>query len=87
MPAVQIDPNSEHVKLLREVAQAETTVLVHASEAVHYTQVNPRVVIFGAGEEELSHQANEYVKIESVARATEVYKKYAQRLAVGRAPG
>ena len=55
-------------------------MLVHASEAVHYTQVNPRVVIFGAGEEELSHQANEYVKVESVSRATEVYKKYAQRL-------
>ena len=85
IPAVQIDPNSEHVRILREVAQAETTVLVHASEAVHYTQVNPRVVIFG-GEEELSHQANEYVKIEAVARATEVYKKYAQRLAAGRTP-
>ena len=38
-------------------------------------------MIFGAGEEELSHQANEYVKTEAVARATEVYKKYAQRLA------
>ncbi|HUI38643.1 MAG TPA: M20 family metallopeptidase [Thermoplasmata archaeon] len=80
MPSVQIDPNAEHVRLLREVAGAESTVLVHASEAVCYTQVNPRVVIFGAGEEELSHQANEYVKIEAVARASEVFKKYAQRL-------
>ncbi len=86
MPAVQIDPNSDHVRILREVAQAETTVLVHASEAVHYTQVNPRVVIFGAGEEELSHQAIEYVKVVAVARATEVYKKYAQRLAAARTP-
>ncbi len=84
MPAVQINPASDHVKILQEVAQAETTVLVHASEAVHYAQVNPRVVIFGAGEEELSHQANEYVKTEAVARATEVYKKYAQRLAATR---
>ena len=85
MPSVQIDPNADHVKLLREVSSAETTVLVHASEAVWYTQVNPRVIIFGAGEEELSHQANEYVKVEAVARAAEVYKKYAQRLAVSRA--
>jgi acetylornithine deacetylase/succinyl-diaminopimelate desuccinylase-like protein len=80
MPSVQIDPASEHVKVLREVSSAETAVLVHASEAVYYTQVNPRVVIFGAGEEELSHQANEYVKVEAVARASEVFKKYAQRL-------
>ncbi len=87
MPAVQIDPNSEHLRLMREVAQSETTVLVHASEAVHYAQVNPRVVIFGAGEEELSHQANEYVKTEAVARATEVYKKYAQRLAATKSLG
>src|SRR5580658_1157090 len=81
MPAVQIDPNSEHVRQLQEISASESAVLVHASEAVYYSQINPRVVIFGAGEEELSHQANEYVKIESVARATEVYKKYAQRLA------
>jgi acetylornithine deacetylase/succinyl-diaminopimelate desuccinylase-like protein len=84
MPAVQINPAADHVRILQEVAQAETTVLVHASEAVHYAQVNPRVVIYGAGEEELSHQANEYVKTEAVARATEVYKKYAQRLAATR---
>ena len=80
MPSVQIDRNLEHVRLLQEVSAAETAVLVHASEAVYYSQVNPRVVIYGAGEEELSHQANEYVKIEAVARATEVFKKYAQRL-------
>ena len=85
LPAVQIDPNAEHVKLLQEVSSAESTILVHASEAVCYTQVNPRVVIFGAGEEELSHQANEYVKVEAVARASEVFKKYAMRLAVARA--
>ncbi|HKS59688.1 MAG TPA: M20/M25/M40 family metallo-hydrolase, partial [Thermoplasmata archaeon] len=84
MPAVQIDPNAEHVRLLKEIAQAETAVLVHASEAVYYSQVNPRVVIFGAGEEELSHQANEYVKVEAVSRASEVFKKYAQRLSTGR---
>ncbi|HYK94057.1 MAG TPA: M20 family metallopeptidase [Thermoplasmata archaeon] len=85
MPAVQIDPSSEHVRLLKEVSSAESAVLVHASEAVCYTQVNPHVVIFGAGEEELSHQANEYVKVEAVSRAAEVYKKYALRLAGGRA--
>lgn len=85
MPSVQIDPNLEHVKLLKEVAASETAVLVHASEAVYYTQVNPRVVIFGAGEEELSHQANEYVKVEAVARASEVFKKYALRLVQPRA--
>jgi acetylornithine deacetylase/succinyl-diaminopimelate desuccinylase-like protein len=85
MPSVQIDPQSEHLRILKEISGAESAVLVHASEAVHYTQVNPRVVIFGSGEEELSHQANEYVKVEAVARATEVYKKYAQRLATTRA--
>jgi acetylornithine deacetylase/succinyl-diaminopimelate desuccinylase-like protein len=85
MPSVQIDPNSEHIRILKEIASAETAVLVHASEAVHYSQVNPRVVIFGAGEEELSHQANEYVKVEAVARASEIYKKYALRLMSPRA--
>jgi acetylornithine deacetylase/succinyl-diaminopimelate desuccinylase-like protein len=83
-PSVQIDPNTEHVRALKDVAAAETTVLVHASEAVYYSQVNPRVVIFGAGDEELSHQANEYVKVEAVSRASEVFKKYALRLASGR---
>lgn len=84
MPSLQVDVNAPHMKLLRDISGAEATVLVHASEAVHYILVNPRVAIYGAGEEELSHQANEYVKIESVARAAEVYKKYAQRLATMR---
>ncbi|MEM0129415.1 MAG: M20 family metallopeptidase [Thermoplasmata archaeon] len=87
MPSVQVDAAAPHVALLRELAGTELAVLVHASEAVHYSLVNPRVVIFGAGEEELSHQANEYVKIEAVARATEVFKKYAQRLATQKTAG
>ncbi len=86
MPSVQIDAASPHVKLLQEISGAEATVLVHASEAVYYSLVNPRVAIYGAGEEELSHQENEYVKIESVARASEVFKKYAQRLSILRLP-
>lgn len=81
MPAIHIDPNASHVKVLSEVFPSEKTVLAHASEAVHYLPVNPHVVIFGAGSEDLAHQTNEYVKIESVMRATEVYKKYAQRIA------
>jgi acetylornithine deacetylase/succinyl-diaminopimelate desuccinylase-like protein len=85
MPSVQIDPNSDHVRNLQEIAATESAVLVHASEAVYYSQINPRVVIFGAGDEELSHQANEYVKVEAVARASEVFKKYAQKLHSGRA--
>jgi acetylornithine deacetylase/succinyl-diaminopimelate desuccinylase-like protein len=85
MTSVQIDPNSDHVRILQEVAATESAVLVHASEAVYYSQINPRVVIFGAGDEELSHQANEYVKVEAVARASEVLKKYAMRLHSGRA--
>ncbi|MHB1434882.1 MAG: M20 family metallopeptidase [Thermoplasmata archaeon] len=84
MPSVQIDPQAPHVRVLQEIAQTELAVLAHASEAVHYSQVNPRVVIFGAGEEELSHQANEYVKVEAVARATEVFKKYALKLSASR---
>jgi acetylornithine deacetylase/succinyl-diaminopimelate desuccinylase-like protein len=84
MPSVQIDPQAEHIRVLKEISGAESAVLVHASEAVHYSLVNPRVVIYGAGEEELSHQANEYVKVEAVARCAEVLKKYALRLASSR---
>jgi acetylornithine deacetylase/succinyl-diaminopimelate desuccinylase-like protein len=80
MPSLHIDPNSEHVKIMCEVAGTEKAVLAHASEAVHYLPVNPRVVIFGAGSEELAHQTNEYVKIEAVMKATETYKKFAQRI-------
>lgn len=85
LPTVHIDPNAEHIRLMREVSGAESAILVHASEAVHYAPVNPRVVIYGAGDEDLSHQANEYVKVEAVARAAETYKKFAQRLSASRA--
>ncbi len=80
MPALHIDPNAEHIRAMVDVAATERTVLAHASEAVHYLPVNPHVVIFGAGSEELAHQTNEYVKIEAVMRAAEIYKKFAQRM-------
>ena len=79
-PSLQMDPSSEHIRVFKEVAASELAVLVHASEAVHYITVNPRVVIYGAGDEDLSHQANEYVKMEAVVRASETYKKFAMRM-------
>ncbi|MDE1820049.1 MAG: M20 family metallopeptidase [Euryarchaeota archaeon] len=86
LPSLQADPQSEHIRIFKEVSGSELAVLVHASEAVHYVTVNPRVVIYGAGDEDLSHQANEYVKMEAVVRAAESYKKFAQRMASMRSP-
>jgi succinyl-diaminopimelate desuccinylase len=83
-PSMQIDPNAEHVRIFKEISGSELAVLVHASEAVHYVTVNPRVVIYGAGDEDLSHQANEYVKMEAVVRASETYKRFAQRMSASR---
>ncbi len=80
MPSIHVDPNAEHVRIMEEVAAGPKVVLAHASEAVHYLPVNPRVVILGAGSEELAHQTNEYVKIEAVMRASEIYKKFAQKI-------
>ncbi len=85
LPSVQIDPNADHIRIMREVSGAEMAVLVHASEAVQYAPVNPRVVIYGAGDEELSHQANEYVKVEAISKAAETYKKFIQRMSTTRA--
>ncbi len=81
LPSLQVDPQSDHIRIFKEVSSSELAVLVHASEAVHYVNVNPRVVIYGAGDEDLSHQANEYVKMEAVVRAAESYKKFAQKMA------
>jgi succinyl-diaminopimelate desuccinylase len=81
LPALQVDPNGEHLRAFREASGGELAVLVHASEAVHYVTVNPRVLVYGAGDEDLSHQANEYVKMEAVVRASESYKKFAQKMA------
>ena len=84
LPSLQVDPQSDHIRIFKEVSSSELAVLVHASEAVHYVNVNPRVVIYGAGDEDLSHQANEYVKMEAVVRAAESYKKFAQKMAAQR---
>lgn len=80
MPSIHVDPNAEHVRIMVDVAGTQRVVLAHASESVHYLPVNPRVVILGAGSEELAHQTNEYVKIEAVMRASEIYKKFVQKL-------
>jgi len=81
LPAIEIDPNSEVIAATKEIAKTELVGLKYTSELVKYYEVNRNVVLFGCGDEEVSHHVNEYVKLEDVLKASEIYKKIAGRFA------
>jgi len=81
LPAIEIDPNSEVIRATLEIAKTQLVGLKYTSELVKYYEVNRNVVLFGCGDEEVSHHVNEYVKLEDVLKASEVYKKIAARFA------
>lgn len=77
LPAVEVDPKSSHIQHMKEISNGDLLGVHYASEAVRYINANKNIVMFGPGKSEMVHQINEFVKIDDVMKAAEIYKRYA----------
>ena len=75
LPPVTIDITKPEIQSLINVAPGVCTCF-YATEAVKFSPYAPTVIL-GPGEQEMAHQKNEYVDIEQVKRAEEIYTQYA----------
>ena len=81
VPAVEVNENSDHIRRMKEIAGPEVRTVAYGTEMAFYAQSNPRCLVFGPGAPEQCHVPDEHVDLAQVARAAEIYAKYAEALA------
>jgi succinyl-diaminopimelate desuccinylase len=81
VPAVNVKENSDHIRRMKEIAGPEVRTVSYGTEMAYYAQANPRCLVLGPGKPELTHIPDERVDVLQVARAAEIYAKYAAALA------
>lgn len=82
--AFDIDPEEEHVKVVRSLIRnmgyegTDRGINFFTDASVFAADdMDAKVLLFGPGEPEMAHQANEYVEIKKYLDAIEVFKKFA----------
>ncbi|MCL5964120.1 MAG: M20/M25/M40 family metallo-hydrolase [Candidatus Thermoplasmatota archaeon] len=77
LPAISINTDSEHISKMMEIAKGSLMTVEYTTEAVRYYDVNNKIVLFGCGDNEMLYQPDEYVRLEDVIKAAEIYRKFA----------
>ena len=81
VPAVSVNENSDHIRKMKEIAGPEVRSVSYGTEMAFYAQANPRCLVLGPGKPEMTHVPDECVDLVQVAKAAEIYTKYAEALA------
>jgi len=72
VPAAAVPEDSDHVLLLRELADTEVVGVAYGTEMAYYAAHNRRCAVFGPGETERIHVPDERVALSEVVRAAEI---------------
>ncbi|MBS3816104.1 MAG: M20/M25/M40 family metallo-hydrolase [Candidatus Thermoplasmatota archaeon] len=78
---VRLDQDKEAVQNLIEVAEAETWTVPYGTEMVRFYEENENTMIFGPGKVDLAHKPDEFIDLNELVKAAEVYIKYAEVMA------
>ena len=75
-PGFYQDPESALIRSLAQLADAAPTTAEYGSNALRYGEVAHELVVFGPGSIDQAHQAVEWVDIEQLERAVDIYRAW-----------
>jgi|TARA_B100000959_G_scaffold239779_1_gene260610 acetylornithine deacetylase/succinyl-diaminopimelate desuccinylase-like protein len=75
-PGFYQDPNSALVTVLAQLADSAPTTAEYGSNALRYGEVTNELVVFGPGSIDQAHQAVEWVDIDQLERAVDIYRAW-----------
>lgn len=81
VPAASVPPDSDHIRLLLDLAHTEVASVTYGTEMAYYASHNPRSVVFGPGETERIHVPDERVSLSETVRAAEILTAFASKWA------
>ncbi|MEM7095741.1 MAG: M20/M25/M40 family metallo-hydrolase [Actinomycetota bacterium] len=70
------DPESDLVRTLAHLASTEPDIAAFGTNALRYEPIADEVVVFGPGSIDQAHQAVEWITIEELARAADIYRTW-----------
>ncbi|MFI5412592.1 MAG: M20 family metallopeptidase [Candidatus Micrarchaeales archaeon] len=76
--AFKLDEKSKIIQIVKKASGSETTMIGstgYTEAELYKAKANIDSVVFGPGTKEIIHQANEYVDVDYLKRATDVYEK------------
>jgi len=81
VPPAAVAPGADHVRLLRDLANADVVGVTYGTEMAWFAQHNPRCVVFGPGETERIHVPDERVALTEVVRGAEILAAFGEKIA------
>ena len=73
-PALSTPANSEIVKLSEQLTNTKSDAVVFATEGPYFSQMGLETIVLGAGSIDVAHQPNEYIEIEQLDKAVNLYR-------------
>jgi len=70
------DPSCDLVTVLAQLADTAPATAEYGSNALKYTEVAEQLVVFGPGSIDQAHQAVEWVDIDQLNRAVDIYRTW-----------
>ena len=83
-PALSTPAGSEIVKMTEELTRATSQSVVFATEGPYFSQLGMETVVLGPGSIEVAHQPNEFIEIEQLQQAIDIYSALIQKICIQR---
>ena len=80
LDAVKLSTDSECVKKMLDITGTSTWAVPYGTEMVRFFNTNENTLICGPGEVDMAHKPNEYIDIQDVVDAVDVYVEYAKEM-------
>lgn len=82
-PPFETPANAELVELATELTGIAPGAVAFGTEAPYYRAMGMEAIVLGAGSISTAHQPNEFLPLEEIPRAIDLYEKLAQRYCEG----
>ena len=83
-PALSTPAGSEIVKMTEELTRSTSQSVVFATEGPYFSQLGMETVVLGPGSIEVAHQPNEFIEIEQLQQAINIYSALIQKICIQR---
>jgi acetylornithine deacetylase len=83
-PALSTPAGSEIVKMTEELTRSTSQSVVFATEGPYFSQLGMETVVLGPGSIEVAHQPNEFIEIEQLQQAINIYSALVQKICIQR---
>ncbi len=75
---VKVDDDAECVCKMLEIAKTDLWAVPYGTEMVRFAETNPNTFIFGPGQVDVAHKPDEWIDLDELVKAVDMYCEYAE---------